>query len=202
MFGLTISITPHSPKCTSFNISLDSFGPRRHNGSLLYPFLNRMSSCIKYWVTNFLSLYLPLCQKILALHPWPGIYHGEFLLWCEINAQDWQVTKTFMTCLVMRDRPSFDYMFVQYSLLQRRVHQLQWWVFYNTRKCNYEEKLSFWQCRLLREALGPLDLLGEPLDSWHLEPLAILKFWQFGSLGNLDLGPSWPLWHLVIPLMI
>ena len=50
--------------------------------------------------------------------------------------------------------------------------------------------------------LDSMDLLGEPLDSWHLGPLAIMTSWQFGSLGNLDLGPSWPLWHLVISLMI
>ena len=37
-------------------------------------------------------------QKKLALHPCLGIYHGEFLLWCKIDAQDWQVTETFMIC--------------------------------------------------------------------------------------------------------
>ena len=41
------------------------------------------------------------------------------------------------------DEPFFDYMLVQYLLLQRRVHRLQWWAFYNTRKCNYKEKLGF-----------------------------------------------------------
>ena len=48
-----------------------------------------------------------------------------------------------MICLVMWDGPSFDYMLVQYLLLQHRVHQPQRWAFYNTRKCNYEEKLNF-----------------------------------------------------------
>ena len=36
-----------------------------------------------------------------------GKDHGEFLLWCKINAQDWQVTKTFMTCSIMQEGPIF-----------------------------------------------------------------------------------------------
>ena len=64
-------------------------------------------------------------QENLALHPCSGIYCGEFLLWCEINAQNWQVTETFMICLTMWDKPSFDYMLVQNLLLQCWVHWLQ-----------------------------------------------------------------------------
>ena len=60
---------------------------------------NKVSLCSCYLTCTYHF------QKILALHPCSGIYHSEFLLWCKINAQDWQVTETFMTCLTMREGP-------------------------------------------------------------------------------------------------
>ena len=89
-------------------------------------------------------------------------------------------------------------MLVQDLLLQRRVHRLQRWAFYNTRKCNYEKKLGFWQCGLLEETLGHLDLLV----TW----IAWIP-WTFGSLGgaigfltsrtfgNFDILAIWISWQ-------
>ena len=114
-------------------------------------------------------------KKIKALHPWSGIYHGEFLLWCKINAWDWQATETFMMCSTMREGPFFwiysctRFAFIMLGSSAPMMGLLQ------CKKCNCEEKLGFWYCWLPREPLGHLDLLV----TW----IAWIS-WTFESLGG------------------
>ena len=91
--------------------------------------------------------------------------------------------------------PSFDYKLVHDFPLQCWVYWLQWWTFYNTRhattrKSSASDTVDFsgklldtWTSWQLKQhgSLGPLDLLGESLDSWHL-----------GPFGNFDI--LWSLW--------
>ena len=134
-------------------------------------------------------------QKNVALHPKSGIYHGEFLLWCKINAQDRQVTETFMTRLAMREGPFIwlhactNFAFTMLGSTAPIMGLLQY------KKCDCEEKArllimqtsqgSSWTFRW-HGSLGPLDPLGKPLDSWHVGPS-----WLFWHLCNLDLLTIW-----------
>ena len=135
------------------------------------------------------------------LHPELGIYHGEFLLWCNINAQDRQVTKTFMTCLAMREGPFLwlhactNFAFTMLGSTTPIIGLLQY------KKCDCKEKarlLIMWTSRgsswTLGQlgSLGPLDPLVEPLDSWHLGPSWL--FWHLGNSNLLTIWTSWASW--------
>jgi len=101
----------------------------------------------------------------------------------------------------MRDGSSFDYFLL---FLQCWVHQLQWLAFYNTRNCDHEEMLGLWQCRLLGEALGHLDLLvtWTTRISWTFRSfegaLGFLTSWTFGNFDILAIWILEPLDHFDI----
>ena len=139
-------------------------------------------------------------QKNLALHPCLGIYHGEFLLWCKINAQDRQVIETFIMCLTMQEglflwlQACTKFAFTTLGSSALIIGLLQY------KKCNCEEKLGFWWCGPLGKALGHLDLLiawiSRTFGSFRgaLGFLTSRTFWLFRHLGNLNPLAIWTLW--------
>ena len=90
--------SPHSPQSTSFNISLDSFGPRYHSGSRSYSFLNRPPLCRKYRVASLLSLYLPSCfydRASLPKYLIKGVLQSSFVNTAQLSSRSmasWQVS--------------------------------------------------------------------------------------------------------------
>ena len=77
-----------------------------------------------------------------------------------------------MICLAMRDGPFFDYMLVQYLLLQCWVHWLQYWAFYNTRNATARKSSAFNNVEFSRRVLD-----SDLFVTW----IAWIS-WTFGSL--------------------
>ena len=129
-------------------------------------------------------------QKNLALHPCLGIYHGEFLLWCKIKAQDRQVIETFMTCLTKWEGPFLwlqactKFAFTTLGSSAIIMGLLQY------KKCNYEEKLGFRWCGPFEGALGHFGSLGGALGF-----LTSRTFWLFRYLGNSNPLVIWISWR-------
>ena len=100
-------------------------------------------------------------------------------------------TLPLISCLIMREGPFLWYhactkfVFIMLGSSASMIGLLQ------CKKFNCEEKLGFWYCRLLGEALGHLD----PLVTW----IAWI-YWTFGSLGGalgfLTSRTFWQFWHL------
>ena len=142
------------------------------------------------------NMHLPLSEK-LVFHPWSGVYHSEFLLWCKINAQDWQVTETFMTCLTMREG------------LILWFHACTKFAFYNDGFIDSNDGPFTIQEMWLRGKARFLIMLTSWGSSWTLDLLVIWTVWiswTFGSLegaigflssrtfANLDPLPIWTAW--------
>ena len=98
---------------------------------------NQVSLCSWYLTCTYHFL------KNLTLHLCSGTYYGEFLLWCKINAQDWQVIKNFMICSTMWEGPFLwlhactKFAFTTLSSSAPIMGLLQY------KKCDCEEKLDF-----------------------------------------------------------